>query len=116
MRITSVPSLALLLTVCSASIVAAQRPKTQPRPLSPFSLEDIELQVRTSTPADRLLEAAGRRCISFEMNDAALSRLRAIGASSILIDGLKSVCVHGQDISAPATTGTDQPAVTTVAP
>src|SRR5689334_11910324 len=102
MRINSLAPLVLTVLLVASSGADAQRPKTQPRPLSPFSLEDIELQVRTSTPADRLLEAAGRRCISFQMNDVAVSRLRAIGASTLLIDGLKLVCVQGQDVSVPA--------------
>src|SRR5215204_3250458 len=85
-------TLALMaLALVPARLAAQQSPK-------PYTLKEIEYLLGTGVTPEAMLARAGKRCIDFVVDDAAVARLRAVKrltSPDDLIDGLRQTCVGG---------------------
>jgi hypothetical protein len=91
-------TLALMaLALVPARLAAQQSPK-------PYTLKEIEYLLGTGVTPEAMLDRAGKRCIDFVVDDAAVARLRAVKrltSPDDLIDGLRQTCVGGAAAPAP---------------
>ena len=87
----------MALALVPARLAAQQSPK-------PYTLKEIEYLLGTGVTPEAMLDRAGKRCIDFVVDDAAVARLRAVKrltAPDALIDGLRQTCVGGAAAPAP---------------
>ena len=67
----------------------------------PLDIDDVVTLVGlTQFSDDQRVTTIQRRCISFEVTDAALSRLRQAGASAALVSAVRSACNNRPDATA----------------
>lgn len=67
----------------------------------PYALEDLKILIQGGLPAPSILQRVKQNCLLFTLDDPAVAELRAAGATTELIDGLRPVCVKLPQAAAP---------------
>ncbi len=94
----------------------AVSPSASPAQGRPYSLEDLKILVQGGLPAASILQRVKQNCLLFTMDEPAVAELRAAGASTELIEGLRPVCVKLPQAAAPAPTVDSVPTAVVAAP
>jgi len=82
---------AIWLWACASQALGAQRPASIS---AAYSLDDVVSLVRGNVSTDRILTLVRQDCVSFALDSAAETRLKAARADSVLVAELRSVCVR----------------------
>lgn len=83
-----------MLLALAAALLA---PGAAPAQTQPLSLDQVLSMLRADVEAGTILSIASRACIRFRVSRAVESRLRSVGATAGLIDGLRRVCSTASD-------------------
>jgi hypothetical protein len=82
-------SMALLAALL---LIAWGHPEHTTAQADPYTLADVQLWISSGVKTARVLRLAQGRCIGFQVDAAAESELRRVGADDTLLNGLRSVC------------------------